>query len=208
MKKYITILLITVIFSGCQMQQIIDANTEIAVGGLPSAGGFKISAGLKEALNNGITKQVSRFTVANGFYGNEAVKILLPPELQKVDTMLRSIDLSALANEGIISINSAAEVAVKTATPIFLQAINNIIINDARTILFGSENVATNYLLNGISSSLNQSFSPIVKQSIGKAGADMAWNKIIIRYNAISLITKVNPNLVDYVTQKNVRWCV
>ena len=79
-----------------------------------------ISSGLKEALNNGITKQVSKLTAEDGFYKNDLVKILLPEELQKVDKTLRSLGMANVADQGLLVLNRAAEDAVKEATPIFV----------------------------------------------------------------------------------------
>ena len=161
-----------------------------------------IARGLKEALNNGITKQVTKLTATDGFFKNEAVKILLPAELQKVDKTLRSIGMGSLADEGLKVLNRAAENAVKEATPIFVGAVKNMTFNDARTILMGSDNSATTYLQNATSSALYGKFSPVVQTSLSKVGADKVWTNIITKYNAIPLVTKVNPDLKDYVTQE------
>jgi hypothetical protein len=117
--------------SSCaELQQI--ANQYPSLG---TIGTIEIASGLREALNNGITKQVTKLTATDGFYKNEAVKILLPEELRKVDAGLRSIGLSALADEGLKALNRAAEDAVKEATPIFVSAVKNITFTDAKTIL-------------------------------------------------------------------------
>ena len=83
----------------------------------------QIGSGLRAALEKGITEQVTKLTAENGFYSNELVKILLPEELQKVDEGLRKIGLGNLADKGIQALNSAASDAVKTATPIFVDAV-------------------------------------------------------------------------------------
>jgi len=82
-----------------------------------------IASGLKEALNNGVTKEVSKLTAVDGFFKNEAVKILMPEELQKVESTLRKMGMGNLADQGILAMNRAAEDAVKEATPIFVSAI-------------------------------------------------------------------------------------
>ena len=127
-------------FSSCaEMQQVMNQ--------LPQTQGYgiDISGGLKEALNNGISKQVTKLTATDGFYRNEAVKILLPDELKKVDSSLRKIGLGSLADEGLKVLNRAAEDAVKEATPIFVDAVVNMSFYDAKTILMGNENAATLY---------------------------------------------------------------
>lgn len=161
-----------------------------------------IAAGLKEALNNGIEKEVTKLTATDGFYRNELVKILLPPELQKVDSGLRKIGLGSLADEGLKLMNRAAEDAVKEATPIFVSAVKGMTFTDAKNILLGSDNSATTYLQNTTSTQLYTKFNPIIKSSFSKVGADKVWKDIITKYNTIPLVTKVNPDLNDYVTNK------
>ncbi|MFT5252436.1 MAG: hypothetical protein ACI87N_001446 [Flavobacteriales bacterium] len=184
--------------SSCaELQQI--ANQYPSLG---TIGTIEIASGLREALNNGITKQVTKLTATDGFYKNEAVKILLPEELRKVDAGLRSIGLSALADEGLKALNRAAEDAVKEATPIFVSAVKNITFTDAKTILLGNNSAATTYLQNSTSTALYAKFNPVIRNSFSKVGADKIWTNIITRYNSIPLVRKVNPDLNDYVTNQ------
>lgn len=161
-----------------------------------------IASGLKEALQKGVTEQVTKLTAVDGFYQNQAVKILFPEELQKVDRALRSIGMSSLADEGIKVLNRAAEDAVKEATPIFVNAITSMKIADAKNILLGADNSATTYLKTSTSTALYSKFSPVIQQSLEKVGADKIWENIIAKYNKVPLVTKVNPDLNDYVTNK------
>lgn len=194
--KKILIILTLILTSGCaEMQQVMNQ--------LPQSqgiGGIDIAGGLKEALNNGISKQVTKLTATDGFYKNEAVKILLPQELRKVDSGLRKLGLSSLADEGLKVLNRAAEDAVKEATPIFVTAIKNMSFTDAKSILLGNESAATTYLQNSSSTALYAKFNPVIKNSFTKVGADKIWRDIITKYNTIPLVNKVNPDLTDYVT--------
>ncbi len=165
-------------------------------------GNLDISGGLKEALNNGISKQVVKLTATDGFFKNEAVKILLPDELKKVDKGLRDIGMSKLADEGLKVLNRAAEDAVKEATPIFVDAITGMTFTDAKNILMGNESAATSYLQNSTSTALYAKFNPVIKNSFAKVGADKVWTNIITKYNSIPLVKKVNPDLTDYTTNK------
>lgn len=167
-----------------------------------SSSKLDISAGLKEALNKGVEKEVSKLTLENGFYKNEAVKILMPAELQKVDKTLRSVGLSSLSDEGIKLLNRAAEEAVKEATPIFVTAIKQMSIADAKTILMGKNNAATNYLESKTTQNLYAKFNPVVQKNLRKVGADVAWTSMISKYNSLPLTTDVNPDITDYVTKK------
>ncbi len=198
MKKTILLLLAGLTLSSCaEMQQIANQ--------LPSVleqGNTDIAGGLKEALNNGINKQVSKLTAVDGFYKNEMVKILLPEELQKVDAGLRKIGLGKLADDGLKAINRTAEDAVKEATPIFVSAIKGMTFTDAKNILMGNESAATTYLQSSTSSALYAKFNPVIKNSFSKIGADKVWANIITKYNSIPLVKKVNPDLTDYTTNK------
>ncbi|MBK0369090.1 DUF4197 domain-containing protein [Flavobacterium agrisoli] len=161
-----------------------------------------IASGLKEALNKGVSEQVTKLTAQDGFYKNELVKIVLPDELQKVDATLRRFGLGSLADEGIKVMNRAAEDAVKEATPIFVDAITKMTFSDAKNILLGNENAATNYLQTATSTSLYSKLSPVVKNSFDKVGADGIWKSIITKYNTLPLTKDVNPDLTDYVTNQ------
>jgi len=201
MKKKLTIplLALCLTFSGCAELQQAAANFPQAGGILTNA---DIAAGLKEALDKGIDKEVTKLTATDGFYKNEMVKILLPAELQKVDKGLRSIGLGSLADEGLKVMNRAAEDAVKQATPIFVTAVKQMTFTDAKNILLGSDTAATSYLQNTTTTQLYAKFNPVIKSSFTKVGADKVWTNIITKYNSIPLVTKVNPDLTDYVTNK------
>ncbi len=196
MKKVILLLLVFSLSSCAEMQQVMNQFPQT------QGYGIDISGGLKEALNNGISKQVTKLTATDGFYRNEAIKIVLPDELKKVDSSLRKIGLGSLADEGIKALNRAAEDAVKEATPIFVDAVMNMSFYDAKTILMGNENSATLYLQNTTSTALYGKFNPVIKNSFSKVGADKVWSNIINKYNMIPLVQKVNPDLTDYVTNQ------
>ncbi|KAF2338049.1 DUF4197 domain-containing protein [Flavobacterium ginsenosidimutans] len=200
--KKILLLAVTFSLTSCaQVQQTLNQLPQIA-SQIPGTGTVDIASGLKEALNKGITEQVSKLTAVDGFYKNEAVKILLPEELQKVDATLRKVGLSSLADEGIKMLNRAAEDAVKEATPIFVSAVKNMSFTDAKNILLGNDSAATTYLQGSTTTALYGKFNPVIKSSFEKVGADAVWTKIITKYNTIPLVKKVNPDLTDYTTNQ------
>ncbi len=198
MKKIVLSIAILSLVSCAEMQQVLEQ--------LPQQTGILSQAemgnGLKEALNNGITKQVSKLTTTDGFFKNEAVKILLPEELQKVDTKLRQLGMTKLADDGLKILNRAAEDAVKEATPIFVDAVKQMTFTDAKNILQGNESSATTYLQTSTSTALYGKFNPVIKNSFAKVGADKIWTQIITKYNSIPLVKKINPDLTDYTTNK------
>ncbi|MFD0991333.1 DUF4197 domain-containing protein [Mariniflexile jejuense] len=196
-RKFLVFLLVINLTACAELQQVVNQ--------LPQGGGgiltnTDIAAGLRQALDFGIEKQVSKLTQTDGFYKNELVKILLPEELQKVDKGLRDIGLSKLADEGLKALNRAAEDAVKEATPIFVDAVKEITFADAKNILLGNDNAATQYLNSKTQTALYAKFNPVIKNSFSKVGADEIWKNLITKYNAIPFTTDVNPDLTDYVT--------
>ena len=205
MKRIIMLLLFVPIIATAQLGQLKKIGN-IKVPKIPKLTTVPdISAGLKEALNNGITKQVTKLTAEDGFYKNDLVKILLPTELQKVDRTMRSLGMASLADEGLKLLNRAAEEAVKEATPIFVDAVKNMNFTDAKTILMGNENAATKYLETATSSALYDKFSPIIDTSLNKVKADKIWEQMINKYNSIPLVKKVSPDLKDYVTKETMK---
>tara|TARA_R110002050_G_scaffold1281_1_gene9194 strand:+ start:82887 stop:83591 length:705 start_codon:yes stop_codon:yes gene_type:complete len=198
MKNRILLLALCFISFSCnELQQVVN---QLPQGG--AIGNDQIASGLREALSFGIDKQVTKLTQTDGFFQNELVKIALPEELQKVDNTLRKMGLSNLADEGLKVLNRAAEDAVKEATPIFVNAVKGITFSDAKQILLGGDNAATTYLTSATQTDLYASFSPVIKNSFEKVGADQIWSNLITKYNDIPFVNQVNPDLTDYVTQE------
>ena len=197
MKKSLFVLLAIFTLNSCaELQNVIDQ--------LPQDGSVlsnaDIASGLREALDQGIDKQVSKLTQKDGFFKNEVVKIVLPEELQKVDKALRDIGLDNLADEGLKVLNRAAEDAVSEATPIFVSAVKDITFNDAKNILLGNDDAATQYLTGKTQTALYDKFHPVINNSFTKVGADQIWANLINKYNSIPFTNNVNPDLTDYVT--------
>ncbi|RCW92066.1 DUF4197 domain-containing protein [Winogradskyella arenosi] len=198
MIKKILALLIVFNFMACaELQQVVDS---LPQGTSDVLGNADIAAGLREALDLGIEKQVSKLTAEDGFFKNELVKIVLPEELQKVDSALRKVGLSSLADEGLKVLNRAAEDAVSEATPIFVNAVKDITFDDAKDILLGDDNAATTYLTTKTKTELYAKFKPVINNSFSKVGADQIWSNLISKYNNLPLTNNVNPDLTDYVT--------
>ncbi len=160
-----------------------------------------ISSGLKEALSIGLTDGIKTLSQKNGFYNNSVAKILMPEELQTVEKTLRSLGMGSLADKGVKLLNTAAEDAVSEAAPIFVNALTTMTITDAKGILLGGNNSATNYLKLKTNTDLTKAFQPKIEASLGKVGADKVWNNLISRYNTLTG-NKIDTNLNAYVTQQ------
>lgn len=163
----------------------------------------EINLGLKQALEFGTTSSSERLSATDGFFANAAVKILFPEEAQKVERTLRSVGLNKLADNVILSINRAAEAAAKEAKPIFVSAIKSMTIADAANILLGrQDDAATLYFKRVTSDQLQVKFQPVIQSSLNNVGATRYWSDAITAYNKVPLVSKVNPDLGAYVTQK------
>ena len=162
----------------------------------------EIGRGLKEALRIGLNKGVESLSQKDGYF-KSAYKILLPEEARKVTSRLQNIPgFSNLENELLEKINRGAENAAKEAGPIFVNAITSMSFQDARNILMGENNAATQYLNRTTSQALYGKFNPVIVRALDDIGANSLWKKAADAYNKIPLITKVNNDLDDYVTQE------
>lgn len=161
----------------------------------------EVVAGLKQALEFGTDTAAMKLSVLNGFFGDAAVKILMPPEAQKVEKTLRDAGFGSVVDKAVLSMNRAAEDATKSVGNIFLDAIKQMTIQDAFGILRGGNLAATNYLKDKTTAALTASFSPIISQSLQKVDATKYWKDIFSVYNRFSP-KPVNTDLTAYVTQK------
>ena len=160
--------------------------------------------GLKEALNNGVNNGTGKLSAVDGFFANAAVKILMPPEAEKVEKTLRNVGLGKEVDNAILSMNRAAEDAAKSAAPIFLNAIKQMSISDAWGILRGGDTAATAYLRKTTTASLTNAFRPVIDNSLEKVDATKYWNTVFTAYNKFSF-NKVNPDLSAYVEAQEAR---
>jgi hypothetical protein len=161
--------------------------------------------GIKEALTNGVVKGISFLNKTDGFFGNEAYKLFLPPDAKKVETTLRKAGMSAQVDKAILQINRGAEDAVGFATPIFLDAIKKMTLTDALNIIKGPKDAATQYFKKKTTDTLTKAFTPSVKSSLDKTEATKYYADIVNSYNKFpTTFKKINPDLTSYVVGKSI----
>ena len=164
---------------------------------------IEVAQALKEALTVGTDTAVSRGSVTNGYFGNQLIKILLPPEAQPIITAVSVVPGGqSLVNEVILRLNRAAEDAAVQATPIFVNAITGITITDAMGILNGDANAATMYLKGQTQEEIHAIFRPHIEQSLEDVGAQTAWTELTTLYNSIPFVSPVNTDLAEHTTVK------
>jgi hypothetical protein len=163
----------------------------------------QIVNGLKEALKVGTNNGVSTLSRTDGFFRNNRFRIPFPPEVQRVETTLRSLGMNNLVDDFILKLNRGAEEAVKEATPIFVNAITSMTIADGRNILFGGEQAATAYFRGRTSGQLFNAFMPRVKNVLdNKVQVTKAWNDVATAYNRVPGVQPVTVDLPKYVTDR------
>jgi len=171
------------------------------------AGGLSegdIASGLKEALNIGVSNGSAEASKVDGFYKNELIKLVIPPEAQKVAETLRKMGLGAEVDKFTLSLNRAAEDAAKKSKPIFVKAVTSMTITDALSILKGQDDAATQYLKKTTNQDLFKTFFPVVDSTLRINKATQYYADIVNVYNKLPLVKKVDPNLKEYATQKTI----
>ncbi|MBN8683068.1 MAG: DUF4197 domain-containing protein [Chitinophagales bacterium] len=162
----------------------------------------EIGRGLKEALGKGVTKGAGELAARDGFLKSQ-YKILLPAEARKITDKLKNVPgFNNLEAELLEKINRGAEEAAKEAAPIFLNSIKQMTIQDATNILMGEDNAATAYLQRTTTQELYGKFNPKIVAALNNIGANELYRKAADTYNKIPLVTKVNNDLDDYVTNE------
>lgn len=161
----------------------------------------EMAMGLKDALIKGTNMGVDQLHQDGGFLNDPEVKIPFPKDLEKVKNTLIDMGLSSQVDKVVTSLNEAAEDAVVEAKPLFVNAIKEMTIDDARGILFGSDTAATSYLKSKTTAGLEAAFQPKIKISLDKVNATKYWGDVIGTYNKIPLVDKVNEDLPAYVTE-------
>jgi hypothetical protein len=210
MKKIVTLFLIAVSFTATTQAQGLKGLLNKAKDAVANKQGTGLStdeivSGLKEALVQGSQKGSNALSQVDGFFTNAALKILLPPEAQKVETTLRKVGLGKQVDDAILSMNRAAEDAAKSAAPIFGNAIKQMSFQDAVGILKGGDTAATGYLRGKTNAELMAAFMPVIQSSLEKVNATKYWNTLITSYNKVNILgggQKINPDLSAYVTDK------
>jgi hypothetical protein len=160
------------------------------------------TAAMKEALTEGSQGAVEMLAKQGGFLGNERVRIPLPESLRKVEGLMRGLGMGKYAEELVTTMNRAAEIAVVEAKPLLVNAVKNMSMQDAKGILTGGEDAATQYFKRSTSAALSDKFLPIVKRATEKVRLADKYNEFAGKGAKLGLIDQKDADLNNYVTQK------
>lgn len=162
-------------------------------------------SGLKEALSIGTGKAVGSVSKMDGYFGNEAIKILLPEKLRMVGNVLGKLGYQGQVDEFVLTMNRAAENAAPKAKKIFISAVKEMTFSDARKILKGGDTAATDYFRDKTSGRIAEAFKPTVSASMNKVGTARAYKAMTEKYLAVAPFAKAESLDLDrYVTDKAV----
>jgi hypothetical protein len=160
--------------------------------------------GLKEALAVGTNNSSSLAGKMDGFYKNPRLFIPWPPDAIAMKERLIKMGFSKKIEEFELSLNRAAEEAALNASPVFVDAIKKMTVQDGFAILKGADTAATNYLRKTTYAPLKEKFMPVVQAAIEKVDVTKYWNPLVSAYNMVPGVKKQNPDLDDYVTNKTI----
>lgn len=157
---------------------------------------------LKQALTQGAETAVKNLAKENGYLGNDRVRIPLPESLQKVDGALRQFGMGKYADELVTSMNRAAETAVPEAKTLLVGAVKKMTVKDAKGILTGSEDAATQYFRKNTETALAGKFKPIINRAMRKVKVAEKYDQFAGKGVKLGLVDERDANLDDYITRK------
>ncbi|MCX7156374.1 MAG: DUF4197 domain-containing protein [Rhodocyclales bacterium] len=169
---------------------------------LADISGKDASGGLKEALTQGAGKAVEMLGKQDGFLGNPKVRIPLPESVQKVEGLMRGLGMGKQADELLIAMNRAAEAAVPQAKTLLVNSIKQMSVEDAKGILSGGEDSATQYFRRTTSSPLAEKFKPVVQKAMAKVKLAEKYDQLAGKAAKFGLVREQDAHLENYVTQK------
>ena len=179
-----------------------SSTTSTNTGSISSISDSDANGGLKEALTQGVGKAVSSLGAADGFFGNKAVKIPLPKSLQKIQKGMKLIGMGKQSDELVLKMNRAAEAAVPEAKTLLVDSIKKMTLADAKAILTGPQDAATQYFKKTTSAQMGEKFLPIVTKATENVQLADSYNKYAEMGNKFGVVKKEDANINQYVTNK------
>ena len=193
-------LVLTVRPASAQLDQLLKG---LGIGRPSGLSEAKIGSGLKEALKVGTESTVKLTGRADGYFMNQAIKILMPEKLQTLEKGLRLVGYGPQVDEFILSMNRAAEQAAPHAKKIFWDAIGEMTFDDAGRILNGSETAATEYFKSKTTDKLAAAFRPVVDRTMNEVGVTRQYKALVAQYQIIPFVKSEVMDIDQYVVTKS-----
>ncbi len=178
-------------------------NSDSSASKVGSLTNTEIISGLKEALATGAGTVVSQLGAENGFNGDSSIHIPLPGYLSQVQSVMDKFGLGAYGKDLELKLNRAAEVATPKAKTLFVNAISQMSIEDANSILNGADDAATQYFKEKTSGDLTEAFTPVVVETLEEVGAVKSYDQMMEKYKSLPLVPDVKGNLADYAVEQS-----
>ena len=182
--------------------QIEEIEKRLGVNVGPGLSESKVASGLKQALQIGSENAVKIVGKPNGYFGNEAIKILMPKELHPLESGLRMVGFGPKIDEFILSMNRSAEAAAPGARKIFIDAIFAMSFDDAKRILSGDKTAATQYFKEKTTGQLTDAFTPVVKKTMEENGTVRQYDALTEQYKNIPFANSKSLDIDHYVVSK------
>ena len=177
-------------------------NTASSTGGVSSLTNSEANGGLKEALTQGVSKAVASLGATDGFFGNKDVKIPLPNSLKKIEKGMKFMGMGKQSDELILKMNRAAEAAVPEAKTLLLDSVKKMSLADAKAVLTGPQDAATQYFKKTTSAQMGEKFLPIVTKATENVQLADSYNKYAEMGSKFGVVKKEDVNINQYVTKK------
>lgn len=182
--------------------QVGDISKRLGLGKQSELSDSKVASGLKEALQVGVDNAVKLTGRRDGYFGNEAIKILMPKNLQPLEKGLRAIGYGPKIDDFILSMNRSAEAAAPAAKKIFGDAILSMSFEDARKILSGRDTAATDYFKKKTSEELTTAFRPVVEKMMDENGVTQQYKELAGQAQNIPFMKSPNLDITQYVVSR------
>jgi Protein of unknown function (DUF4197) len=179
-----------------------STSTTTGTGGVNSLSNAEASGGLKEALMQGIGKATASLGATDGFFGNKAVKIPLPDSLKKIQKGMKLMGMGKQSDELVLKMNRAAEAAVPEAKTLLVDSVKKMSLADAKAILTGPQDAATQYFKKTTSVQMGEKFLPIVEKATANVSLADSYNKYAEMGAKFGAVKKEDANINKYVTRK------
>ncbi len=201
--RLIPVMLALAFFAGCSEKEIRQNYERLnaSIEEVPLTEN-EVRAALRDALARGITRGASMASAKDGYLGNSRLKIEFPPDVVEVEKALRKAGFGNEVDRFVRRLNRSAEQAASLAKPIFIKAITEMSIGDAFEILNGPEDAATRYLERRAGDDLRDEFLPVVRDQLDETSATRYYGEIVETYNRLPFVSKVDPDLVGYATDR------
>ena len=202
MVRSLIVAVFVILFSVPAHAQLDEIEKRMGVNVGPGLSESKVASGLRQALQVGSENAVKIVGKPNGYFGNEAIKIVMPKDLRYLESGMRAVGFGPKIDEFILSMNRSAEAAAPAARKIFIDAILAMSFDDAKRILSGDNTAATEYFKQKTTGQLTDAFTPVVKKTMGENGVVKQYDALTEQYKNIPFASSKSLDIDHYVVSK------